>query len=132
MLILEEEEEDEERREEDSVDIAEVHDLRLSLCSMSGFTTTPSWKVEGMLKGRKVVVLIDCGASHNFIAHEVVQELRLSVQNTPSYMVEVGDGRKVKCRGKCTHLSFQVQNMGVTQDFYLFSLKGVELVLGLE
>ncbi|XP_019416449.1 PREDICTED: uncharacterized protein LOC109327750 [Lupinus angustifolius] len=132
MLILEEEEEDEEERGENSIETSEVHDLRLSLCSMSGFTTTRSWKVEGMLNRRKVVVLIDCGASHNFIAHEVVQELRLSVQNTPSYVVEVGDGRKVKCRGKCAHLSFQIQNLEVTQDFYLFSLKGVDLVLGLE
>ncbi|KAF1879588.1 hypothetical protein Lal_00033245 [Lupinus albus] len=98
----------------------------------TGFTTTKSWKVEGLLKGVSVVILIDCGVSHNFIATELVEKLKLEVLDTPPYWVEVGDGHEVRCKGKCAQLKFQMQQLEEAQDFYLFTLKGygprVELI----
>ena len=99
---------------------------------MSGFTTSKSWKVEGLLQDHSIVILLDCGASHNFIATELVDKLNLRVQDTPSYLVEVGDGHKVRCKGKCLKLKFQLQQLEIEQDFYLFTLKGVDIVLGLD
>ena len=51
----------------------------------------------GEIGNRKIVVLIDCGASHNFIATNLVQELKIPIISTPTYYVEVGDGHKIKC-----------------------------------
>nr|XP_012568866.2 uncharacterized protein LOC105851738 [Cicer arietinum] len=130
MIIMEEEEE--EGVEEGEEHLQSIRSLHLSLCSMSGFTTTRSWKVEGLLEGVAVVILIDCGASHNFIATELVERLHLTVMETSPYMVEVGDGHKVRCKGKCAQLKFQMQNLEAVQDFYLFTLKGVDMVLGLD
>ena len=129
MIILEaEEEEAEEEEQEDSLQT--FKSLQLSLCSMSGFTTSKSSKVEGLLQDHFIVILLDCGASHNFIATELVDKLNLRVQDTP-YLVEVGDGHKVRCKGKCPKLKFQLQQLEIEQDFYLFTLKGVDIVLGL-
>lgn len=112
MIILEaEEEEAEEEEQEDSLQT--FKSLQLSLCSMSGFTTSKSWKVEGLLQGHSIVILLDCGASHNFIATELVDKLNLRVQDTPSYLVEVGDGHKVRCKGKCPKLKFQLQQLEI-------------------
>ncbi|XP_019427131.1 PREDICTED: uncharacterized protein LOC109335454 [Lupinus angustifolius] len=72
---------------------------------MNGFTSTKSWKIGGMLGNHSVVILIDCGPSHNFISKDLVEQLHLPVEDTKAYMVEVGD----------VHL-----------------IKGVDLVLGLE
>jgi len=131
MIILEvEEEEVEEKEQEDSLQT--FKSLQLSLCSMSGFTTSKSWKVEGLLQGHSIVILLDCGASHNFIATELVDKLNLRVQDTPPYLVEVGDGHKVRCKGKCPKLKFQLQQLEIEQEFYLFTLKGVDIVLGLD
>ncbi|KAL6503566.1 hypothetical protein OROGR_025489 [Orobanche gracilis] len=106
--------------------------LQLSLYSMSGFTTAKSWKVEGSLQGVSIVILLDCGASNNFIAHELVQKMNLEVQDTSCYVVEVRDGHKVKTRGKCADLQLQLQQLDINQDFYLFTLSGVDMVLELE
>ncbi|XP_004514016.3 uncharacterized protein [Cicer arietinum] len=130
MILMEEEEE--EGVEEGEEPLQSFRSLHLSLCSLSGFTTTRSWKVEGLLEGVAVVILIDCGASHNFIAIELVERLHLTVMETSPYMVEVGDGHKVRCKGKCAQLKFQMQNLEAIQDFYLFTLKGVDMVLGLD
>ena len=53
-----------------------------------------------------------------------MDKLNLRVQDTPSYLVEVGDGHKVRCKGKCPKLKFQLQQLEIEQDFYLFTLKG--------
>lgn len=129
MIILEADEEEGEYELEEP--LQSFRSLHLSLCSMLGFTTTKSWKVEGIVEGNSVVILIDCGASHNFIATELVGRLKLKVMETPSYLVEVGDSHKVRCKGKCAQLKVQMQQVELLQDFYLFTLKGIDMVLGL-
>lgn len=45
------------------------------------------------------MVLIDLGATHNFISIELVTKLQLPVIDTSPYSIEVGDGHKIVCRG---------------------------------
>ena len=74
---------------------------QLSMNSIMGFTSRRSLKVWGSINDNKVIVLIDCGATHNFISKKLVEKLQLEVEDTPSYVVEVGDGHKIKCKGVC-------------------------------
>ncbi|XP_019438841.1 PREDICTED: uncharacterized protein LOC109344533 [Lupinus angustifolius] len=132
-IILVKVDEEGEGNEEGEEQLQTFKSLHLSLFSMTGFTTTRSWKVEGWVDERSMIILIDCGASHNFIVAEMVKKLQLKVVDTPAYWVEVGDGHKVRCKGKCEHLKFQQkQQLNEVQDFYLFNLKGVDMVLGLD
>ncbi|XP_019429957.1 PREDICTED: uncharacterized protein LOC109337432 [Lupinus angustifolius] len=108
-----------------------LNSLQLSLYSMKGLTSTKSWKMRGTLRNTPVVIMIDCGASHNFIAGDLVDRLKLKVEMTKTYVVEVGDGHQVRCQGKCTQLRLNLEDLEVVQDFYLFGLKGVDLVLGI-
>jgi len=71
-----------------------------------------------------VVVLIDCGATHNFISTKRVERLQLPVTETYPYLLEVGDKGKVSCRGICKSVHLQVQELCIQQDFYLFGLGG--------
>ncbi|KAJ1375248.1 Aspartic peptidase domain superfamily [Sesbania bispinosa] len=97
-----------------------------------GLTSSKSWKVMGTVNDQQVVALIDCGASHNFISHELVERLKLSVKETSPYTVEVGDGHKVECMGMCENLVIRIQGLRIQQEFYLIELGGADLVLGLE
>ena len=51
---------------------------------------------------------------------------------TPSYVVEVGDGHKIKCKGVCREVPLKVQEVPVQQQFFLFGLGGIDMVLGME
>lgn len=62
---------------------------------MTELTSTKSWKMKGEIGKHTIVVLIDCGASHNFVSKKLVEELQLTIEDTPTYNVEVGDGHKV-------------------------------------
>ena len=133
LIIMEEEEEGDPRSlqgEDKEEERGKFH--QLSPHSIGGFTTRKSLKLWGKIKNKKVIVLIDCGATHNFISLKLVKELRLKVTPTGLYSVEVGDGHKVRCQGVCRSLPIELQDLQITQNCYLFELGGVDLVLGME
>ena len=61
-----------------------------------------------------------------------MEKLQLKVDDTPSYVVEVGDGHKIKCKGVCREVPLKVQEVPVQQQFFLIGLGGVDMVLGME
>lgn len=63
--VIEEIDEDEEEEAEESNEVTEK--VELGLQSMLGFSTPETMKLKGKVSGREVIVLIDCGATHNFI-----------------------------------------------------------------
>lgn len=58
--------------------------------------------------------------------------MELDVTKTEPYYVKVGDGYGVKTQGVCSGLEVMVQEFPITQIFFLFTLEGVEVVLGME
>lgn len=58
------------REEGDTVKMGEVIELYIN--SVVGLTPPQTIKIRGKIEGQEVVVLIDSGASHNFIASELV------------------------------------------------------------
>lgn len=78
--------------------------LELSMNSVVGLTGNHTMKSMGKLKGEEILVLIDSGATHNFIAIEVVERLNLSIQISRTFEVSLVDGYKVKGRNICPNL----------------------------
>ena len=57
-------------------------------------THSKTMKVEGRLEGLLILLLIDSGASHNYITKELVTTLSLPITKTKQYMVTLGDGSR--------------------------------------
>lgn len=87
-------------------------------------------KLLGKVKGHEVLVLIDCGATHNFIAFTSVERLGISTSKSTPYFVTVGDGYKVKRDGICKGVKVNLQGLQIQHDFYIFDLGGADMVLG--
>lgn len=134
VLLLEEDIENETKEEnsEEPEPELEMKTLQLSMYSITGLTSKKSIKLWGTLEDKQVVILIDCGASHNFISSLLVKERGMGVNETPPYTVEVGDGRKIPCQGVCSQIKLLIQGLEVQQDFFIFDLGGVDMVLGME
>lgn len=49
-------------------------DAEISLRSLNGFLEKGTIKLKGKIMGREVVILIDSGATHNFIYQKIVQD----------------------------------------------------------
>lgn len=63
--------------------LIEMKALQLSMYIIYGLTKKKSIKFWGTLGDKKAVVLINCGASHNFIYSILVKEGQLTVEKTP-------------------------------------------------
>ena len=128
----EEMEEEIEKVDSETDAVGELKTLQLSLQSKEGFTSNKSFKVWVTIKERQVLTLIDSGATSNFIASKLVEELGLELTETPSYVIEVGNGEKVRNQGVCEDLQFQIQGVEFKQHFFLMELGGSEMVLGMD
>lgn len=75
--------------------------IELSINSVVGLSNPGTLKVRGKIKGREVVILIDCGATHNFISEKQVSELQLATKGTSHYGVILGSYTIIKSKGVC-------------------------------
>ncbi|KAJ9699076.1 hypothetical protein PVL29_007925 [Vitis rotundifolia] len=62
-------------------------------------------KIKGTIGSKEVIILVDSGATHNFLSFHLVQQLALPLTTTTSYGVMMGIGISMKgkgiCRGVC-------------------------------
>lgn len=65
--------------------------LDFSFCSAGGFTQPHTMRLLGSLQGQTILVLMDSGASHNFISSSLVSKLKLPTNPTSSYSVRLGE-----------------------------------------
>lgn len=135
MELEESEEKDEENLSEDEkseeLDRTPEQELHLlSLNSMVGITSKKTMKMEGVLGNREVVVFIDSGATCNFIATRLVEEMRLPVVETVGFGVAVGNGEVINGSGKCEYVEVEIQGIKIKEEFLKFELGTVDLVLG--
>lgn len=121
---------DEENAQPEEVVAKELQELELSLCSAGGIVQPRTMKLFGFIRGEKVRVLVDSGASHNFVAGDVVNQLNLSVSSTNAHSVKLGDGFQKHTQGCCRNLELQLGGHTFRSDFFVFDLGGVDIILG--
>lgn len=65
-------------------------------------------KVEGKIQNVDLLVLIDSGASHNFISPKVTTALGLVITPTAAKSIKLGDGHKVITNGVCKGVNMKM------------------------
>lgn len=93
-------------------------------------TTQKAMRLWGVVNGVQTKVLIDSGASHNFISPKLVQEVGLTIKNNEGCWVKVGDGYQIRSEGVCWDVPIQLQGVEFRLKFFLFPLDDIDVVLG--
>ncbi|KAA0062156.1 Ty3/gypsy retrotransposon protein [Cucumis melo var. makuwa] len=106
--------------------------IELSINSVVGLTNPGTMKVKGKIGEEEVVILIDCGATHNFIAEKLVDKLKLPMRETPNYGVILGLGITIKGRGVCGDVELWLGDCKVTDSFLPLELGGVDAILRMQ
>ena len=78
--------------------------------SVAGLNSLKTMKVWGRIKSKGVVVLLDCEATHNFIAQQLIEELQIPVR-LKNFFVTLGDGQKVKGMGVYKNVEIELQGI---------------------
>ncbi|XP_057846650.2 uncharacterized protein LOC131056314 [Cryptomeria japonica] len=102
------------------------------LAQLSSFQRNESFKVQGMIKGQRIVALIDTGATHNFIDEVVVAKKGLQTEEFEGFKVMVADGFHISCTKKILNLKMQLGNYEVKDDFYVVHIGDTDVVLGIQ
>ena len=75
-------------------------------------TLLKTMKLRGMVMGQEVVVLIDCGGSHNFISVDLVAKLGIPSASTHNFGVPMETGLSVQGMGLCKGLCYNCRISG--------------------
>lgn len=84
------------------------------------------------IKGEDVVVLIDCGATQNFISDKLVSTLSLPMKETSNYGVILESRIIVKGKGVCGKIEVMVGEWKITNNFLPLKLGRVYVILGMQ
>ncbi|XP_062108727.1 uncharacterized protein LOC133819478 [Humulus lupulus] len=104
----------------------------LSLNSLVGISSAHTMKLAGHIGQRPVTVLIDSGATHNFISMDVVSAAGLPITATTCYGVLLGTGGKVRTEGICVQVELDLGALRVIIDFLPLELGGADVILGIK
>ncbi|KAA0039183.1 ty3-gypsy retrotransposon protein [Cucumis melo var. makuwa] len=105
---------------------------RLSEVEFQARKEKGTMKVRGKIKDREVVILIDCGATHNFVYEKLTSELQLITKDTSHYGVILGSGAAIKGKGICESVEIILNEWKVIADLLPLELGGVDVVLGMQ
>ncbi|KAL0560774.1 hypothetical protein IC582_001187 [Cucumis melo] len=142
MFVVKDNNEELEIVEETETDTAELRTVEvrpqatacveLSINSVVGLNDPGTMKVRGTLQGKEVVILIDCGATHNFVSEKLVTTLQLPIKETAHYGVILGSGTAIQGKGICESIEVQMKDWTVKEDFLPLELGGVDVILGMQ
>ena len=104
----------------------------LSLNSVVGISTLKTVKLRGIIMGQEVIVLINCGASHNFILVELVAKLGIPSIGTHNFRVLMGAGLLVQGISLCNGVLLQLQDIEVKAYFLPLNLGSSDVILGIQ
>ncbi|KAL9669834.1 hypothetical protein QQ045_007384 [Rhodiola kirilowii] len=104
--------------------------VEVSLNSLAGLTSLRSMKLRGKIGGRDVLVLVDSGASHNFISRSLVEEEGILTNDRGKFRVILGNKQAEESRGLCTGMRLELSGYTVQGDFLPLRMGGTESILG--
>ncbi|KZV49468.1 hypothetical protein F511_35963 [Dorcoceras hygrometricum] len=118
--------------EEIEEEVTEYGTLELPLFSIGGVSQPQTMKLKGRIEGAEVAIMIDSGATHNFISRALVEKIGVEVDESVRFGVCLGDGGKVQCQGVCRNLQLDLGDCQLNITGNLFDLGGVDVILGVE
>ena len=99
---------------------------------MAGITTPQTLKIEGHIKKKNVIMLIDSGSTHNFIHCKVAKELNFFLYPEPKCQVMVSNGGMVNCSRKCPTIKVTPGEYVLKIPMLSITMGGVDVVLGVQ
>jgi hypothetical protein len=101
------------------------------MASMLGFSRYHTFKVRGVLQGPKVTILIDGGASHNFIDGNMVERRGIPTEEFDGFTVVIPGDHQMSCTKWIPKLTITMGNYSMTDDFFVVDIPDTNVVLGI-
>jgi hypothetical protein len=129
----EEQEHEQEPSQDENVESISCEYLTpMILCNaLVGIGTPQTLKIEGYIKKKKVIVLIDSSSTHNFIHYKLAKDLNCFVYPAPEFQVMIADGGTINCSRKCNKINLTMGEYVMNIPMIDIPMGGVDVVLGI-
>ena len=117
---------------EEEVEDTEASMMELSLNSFLGLSSSRTTKLRGVMKATSLVVMIDSGATHNFISPAAAKMNKLIITQNPNLSVLLGTGISVNGSGICKNVELRLPSMKFQADFIVLELGNADVILGVQ
>ncbi|KAD7477046.1 hypothetical protein E3N88_00182 [Mikania micrantha] len=109
--------------------ICQLLEFMGSCTQLSGHQTL---QIEGILLGIPICLLVDSGATHNFISQWLVSALAIPSVSVDGIKTRLGDGHVVVVTTQCQQLSIQVGPCTFVINVLIFDTGSLDLILGMD
>ncbi|KAD4983041.1 hypothetical protein E3N88_19712 [Mikania micrantha] len=89
-------------------------------------------QLDGILLGIPICLLVDSGATHNFISKRLVSALAIPFTTIDGIKIRLGDGHVVMVTTQCQQLSVQIGPCTFVINALVFDTGSLDLILGME
>ena len=104
----------------------------ISCNALAGVNTPQTLKIEGHIKKKNVIVLIDSGSTHNFIHCKVDKELNCFLYPVLECQVMVENGGTINFSGKCHNIKLTMVEYVLNIPMISIPIGGADVVLGVQ
>lgn len=102
----------------------------LSYNSFVGIISPTTTMLRGAIGNHEIVVMLDSGASHNFITLDMVAKTKSPITRDMPLQVMLGTGITAQGFGVCKKVCFTVQGVDFVSDFVILELGNADIILG--
>jgi hypothetical protein len=129
-----EEEEEQEPSQHEKVEAISSEELTptISCNALARISTPQALKIEGYIKKKKVIVLIDSSSTHNFIHYKLAKDVNCFVYLAPEFQVMIADGGTINCLGKCNKINITMGEYVMNSPMIAIPMGGANFVLGIQ
>ena len=99
---------------------------------MSGVPKFNTFRIKGVVQGQRATMLIDGGASHNFINMSMVERKHIPTVDLEGFLVEVAGGRTIAYDKYISQMSLTLGRYTLIQDFYVVDIPDTNIILGVQ
>ncbi|XP_062113017.1 uncharacterized protein LOC133824158 [Humulus lupulus] len=106
--------------------------VEVFLNSVVGLTSPKTLKLDGHIGTQSVIVLIDSGATHNFISNVLIHKLGLPITTTASYGMVLGMRKATQTQGICRGIGVTIEGIEIVEDFLPLDLGNTDIILPIQ
>jgi hypothetical protein len=100
----------------------------ISCNALAGINTLQTLKIEGYIKKKKVIVLIESDSTHNFIHYKLAKAFNCFVYPSPEFQVMIADGGTINCSGKCNKINLTMGEYVINSPMISIPMGGVDTI----
>jgi hypothetical protein len=106
--------------------------MHISQCAMAGTVQKKSFRLQGTIAGKQVLLLVDSGSCGSFISSDAVKRLGLETISVPPVNVAMANGAKTEVNTAVPGVKWECQKATFNTDMRVFDLPHYDIIVGMD